>query len=278
MGLWGQIGSGIATQGGATWELGLGLIGRALAQGDIDKANQIYYTIAESIGAERLPEFNKLLAQEVPEAAQVIGRGEGRQAQGAALANLQSFVDQQGLDAQARAMNEEALMAADQRAKGARGALMQSYARRGQGGGGQELAGQLQANQAAANQGRQASLDIAGQARQRALDALGKQASVGTSMRGQDIDVEGKNAAAKNARDQFNAKMRRAAQEGNNELLQQDFRNRMAKQQALNKARGDVAQRHLAGAKQTQSDWSGVGKAQNYKHQAAADDLEDMPF
>lgn len=278
MGMWGQIGSGIATQGGATWEIGLGLIGRAIAQKDYDQANRIYEAIVESISAEDVPKFQQMLAQEVPNVDLVIGGGPGRQAQAAALSNLQSFVDQQGLDAQARAMNEEALMAADQRARGARGALMQGYARRGLGGGGQELAGQLQANQASANLGRQSSLDIAGQARQRALDALGKQASIGGQMRGQDIDVESKNQAARAAREQFNAKMRYATALENNQLLDRDFRNRMAKQSAMAQARGRLAQQHEKGAERTQRDWSSVGKGINYKHQAAADDLEDMPF
>lgn len=270
--------SGAATQGGANWEFGLGLIGRLIAQGDIDKANRIYQEIAASLSAEELPKFQNMVAQEVPEADRILGAGEGRDAQAAALRNLQSFVDQQGLDAQARAMNEESMMAADQRAAGARGALMQGMARRGMGGSGQELAGALQANQAAANMNRQSSLDIAGQARQRAMQALGQQAQVGGQMRGQDIDVESKNSAAKQAREQFNAKMRYAAQGDNNQLLDQDFRNRMAKQKAVGNAKRDVAGRHLESAKQTQSDWSGAGKWQNYKHQAASDDLEEMPF
>lgn len=278
MGMQSQMWSSIVGQAGGTWEIGLGLIGRAIAQKNYDEANRIYETVIGSIAAEQVPAFKEMLAQQVPEAQQVIGTGEGRSAQSQALAKLSSFVDQGGLDAQARAANEEALAGADQRAQANRGAAMQSAARKGMSGSGGELLNMLQGNQAAANQGRQSSLDIAGQSRQRALQALGQQAQLGTSMRGQDIDVESKNAAAANAREQFNAKMKYAAAGANNDLMNQDFRNRMAKNSALNNARVGQVKRLEAGGQQTQRDWSGVGKAVNYKHQQASDDLDDMDF
>lgn len=278
MGMWGQIGSGIATQGGADWSIGLSLIGRAVAEGDFNRADEIYKTITESIAAEDIPQFDKMLAQEVPEATRIIGGGQGRQAQSMALQNLQSFVDQNGLDSQARSANEQALGQADQRAQGNRNAIIQSEQRKGMGASGAELAAQLQGQQGSANQARQSSLDIAGQARQRALAALGQQAQIGGQMRGQDIDVEAKNAAAEQARNEFNAKMRYSAQGANNDLQEQDYRNRMAKLGALNKGRGTQAGRYLQSAKQTMGDFSSTGQAINYKHQAAADDLEDMPF
>lgn len=278
MGMFGQMGSSIATQGGADWEMGLSLIGAAIAQQDYDKANAIYQTIADSIAAEDLPQFKQMVAEQVPQGDKIVGLGQGRSAQSEAINRLGAFVDQGGLDAQARAGNEEALGQADQRAQGARGALQQQYARKGMGGSGTELASNLQANQAAANQGRQSSLDIAGQARQRALGALNTQAQVGGQMRGQDIDVESKNAAAAAARQEFNAKMRYSAQGQNNELLQNDFRNRMAKQQALNQARQRIAMQHEKGADRTRKDWGSVGQGMNYKHQAASEDLESMPF
>jgi hypothetical protein len=278
MGMQGSMWSAIAKQGGATWELGLGLIGRAMAQKNYDEANRIYETILSSIAQEDVPHFKEMLAQEVPEADSILGRGEGRSAQSSALANLQSFVDQGGLDAQARAMNEEALAGADQRAQANRGAAMQQASRRGMSGSGGELVNMLQGNQNQANQARQSSLDIAGQARQRAIGALSTQAALGSTMRGQDIDVESKNSAAKQARDQFNAKMRYSAMGANNQLDQLDFQNRMSKSSALNNARMGQVKRLEQGGQQTQKDFSGVGKSINYKHQIAAEDLEDMPF
>lgn len=278
MGMWGQMAGGIAQQGGADWEIGLSLIGRALAQNDYDKANALYQSILADLSDMEVPQFQEMLAQEVPAAREIIGAGEGRQAQSAALQRLQSFVDQGGLDAQARAQYEEALSGADQRAASNRGAVQQSMGRRGMSGSGAELAGQMQANQASANQARGASLDIAGQSRQRALDALGKQASLGTNMRGQDIDVESKNAAAAAARDEFNAKMRYSAMNANNQNVANKFKMDLAKKDRVNQARAGMAGKHTEGARRTQGDWSSVGRASNYKHQAAADDLEDMPF
>lgn len=278
MGMWGQIGSSAVTQAGMDESMGLTLIGRLIAQGDYDKANQIYQTIVESVSAQDLPAFKQMVAQQLGPSAQVLGQGQGRNAQSQAISNLQSFVDQNGLDAQARAANEEALGQADQRAQGARGALLQQYARRGMSGSGAEFGNMLQANQSSANQGRQSSLDIAGQARQRALQALGQQANIGGQMRGQDIDVESKNAAAQNARDEFNAKMRWAAQGANNNLMQEDFQNRMAKENALDAARSNMANRYDQGGQRTQKDWAAVGRWKNAKNQIEADNLEDMPF
>lgn len=278
MGMYGEIGAQGMTQMGANWSMGLSLIGRAIAQGQYDQANRLYQEILSSISAEEVPKFQQMMAQEIPEADKIIGGGEGRSAQQNALIKLQSFVDQGGLDAQARAQNEEALSGADQRAQGNRGALMQQYARRGMQGSGSELGSMLQANQSSANQGRQASLDIAGSARSRALSALGQQASIGGQMRGQDIDVESKNAAAQRERDLFNAKMRYAAMGANNDMNQQDFMNRMSKQRAMAAAKGKVADQWEKGARQTQSDWSGAGQAMNYKHQSLAEGSEEMPF
>lgn len=274
----GQIWGAVMGQAGGTWEIGLSLLGGLIAQGNYAKADKIYQQIVDSLSAEEVPKFKEMVAQELPQAREVLGMGEGRSAQSQALQKLSSFVDQGGLDAQARAQNEEALSAADQRAKANRGATMQQFARRGMSGGGNELAAMMQGDQAAANQGRQASLDIAGQARQRALQALGQQAQLGTSMRGQDIDVESKNAAAANAREQFNAKMRYAAMGANNDFANQDFRNRMAKQNAVNQAKGTVAQRYLQGAAQTRKDFASVGRGINYKHQQGAEDIEGMGF
>lgn len=278
MGMWGQIGSAAVSQAGMDESMGLTLIGRLIAQGDYDKANQIYQTITESIAAQDVPAFQKMLAEQVPDAERVIGAGQGKTAQSNAINNLQSFVDQNGLDAQARSANEQALGQADQHAQGARGAIMQDAARRGMSGSGAELASNMQANQSAANQGRQASLDIAGQARQRALQALGQQAQIGTSMRGQDIGVESTNAAAANAREQFNARMRYAAQGANNDYANQDFQNRMAKEGALNQARQRMAGRYDQGGQRTQRDWSAVGRWKNAKNQMESENLEDAPF
>lgn len=278
MGMQGQIWSSILTQAGGTWEMGLSLIGAQIAKGNYEKADAIYKEIVDSLSAEEVPKFKEMAAQQLPEIERISGGGEGRQAQAMALQKLQSFVDQNGLDAQARAANEQALSAADQRAQANRGALQQSYARKGMAGGGSEQAAMMQANQASANQARSSSLDIAGQARARALQALAQQAQTGSAMRGQDIDVESKNAAAENARSQFNAKMRYAAMGANNDYANQDYRNRMAKQNAVNQAKGTVAKRYLQGAEQTRRDWASVGRGINYKHQAASEDMEDAPF
>jgi len=263
---------------GADMSMGLSLIGRLAAQGDYDAANRMYAEILQSISAEDVPAFKQYVAQTVPDIERIQQGGEGRSAQSSAIAKLQSFVDQNGLDAQARSANEQVLSAADQRAQGNRAAVTSNFARRGMGGSGAEFASMLQGNQSAANQGRQSGLQIASDAKSRALSALGEQGSLAGQMRGQDIDVASKNAAAANAREQFNANMRMDTAKGNNQLLDVDFKNRMEKQRAMAAAKSKVAERHLAGAKQTQGDFSSVGQGLNYKSQVAAEGSESMPW
>lgn len=264
--------SGYIQAGGAAFEGIMGAIGRAQAEGDYAKADAMYQQMLSQIDASEVPKFQRMAAEMLPEPERIQGGGEGRSAQSMALQKLSSFVDQNGLDAQARSANEEALGLSDQRQQANRGAIQQAFARKGMSGSGSELASLLQAQQGDANQARRSSLDIAGQARQRALAALGQQAQIGGQMRGQDIDVEGRNAAAANAREQFNAKMKYAAQGDNNDLLQSGFNNNMSKIKAKSEALGVNAKNKTARGQQTQSDFSGIGKAGNYAAQGFTDD------
>lgn len=278
MGMWSQIGSAILTQGGADWEMGLSLIGAAISQGNYDQAKEIYDTIVRSIGDEQIPEFQKAVAQEVQARREIPVQSEGRSAQSSAIRQLGNFVDQGGLDAQARAQNQQVLSAADQREKGQREAITSGMARRGMGGSGAELAAQLQGQQASANQARNAGLDIAGQARSRALQALGQQASIGGQMRGQDFSIENANAAAEREREMFNAKMRSATQQYNNTGAMENAQLRLAKLAQMNAARRQVAGNEIETGNRVRKDYAGVGRGINYKHQAASEDMEGMPF
>lgn len=273
-----QIMSAVTAQAGGTWELGLSLLGGLIAQGNYRKADEIYQQIIDSLDAEQVPQFEKLVAQEIPQLREIQMGSSGRTAQQGAIDRLQSFIDQDGLDAQARNQLQQSMSLEDQRSRGNREAILQSRARRGLGGSGDELSALLSENQGSANRGRDASLQIAADARQRALSALGQQGQLAGMMRGQDISVDKANLDAQKEREMFNAKMRMASAQGNNQYAQDDFQNRLAKQKLVSQAKGRKAERYLEGAAQTRKDWAGVGRSMNMKHQQASEDLDDMSF
>lgn len=279
MGMFGEIGNQVSDQIGADSEIGMTLIGRALAQGDIDTANRLYQQILSQAQGLKTPDYQNLVGQEVGSSQAVPLDSEGRAAQVGAIQSLQSFVDQNGLDASARAGLQQAMSAQGQQNQGERGAIMDSMARRGMQGSGSELAALLSGQQNAANTQRSNGLDIAGQARQRALAALGQQAGIAGQMRGQDVGIQQGNQAAENARQQFNAKMRWAALTGNNDLKTQSYNNELARLQNLGQAEQGMASRYDKGAQQTMRDWASVGRANNYKSQMAGQGFEDtFPF
>lgn len=273
-----SIWSAVASQAGGTWEIGLSLLGGYLAQGNYKAADEIYQQIINSLDEEDVPRFERLVAQELPQMREISMSSGGRTAQQAAISRLQQFADEGGLDDTARAQLQQSMSLEDQRSRGSREAIMQSRARRGIGGSGDELSALLSENQGSANRGRDSSLQIASDARQRALSALGQSGQLASTMRGQDIGVDKANLDAQKEREMFNAKMRMASTQGNNQNAQNDFMNRLNKQKMLSQAKGRKAERFLEGAAQTRRDWAGVGRGMNMKHQQASEDLDEMDF
>jgi hypothetical protein len=275
MGMFGEIGNQMSDQIGADSEIGMTLIGRALAQGDIDKANALYQQILQQAQGVQNPTFQNYTPQTVDAQNGVPLAGQGRSAQVNAIQNLQSFVDQNGLDAQGRAANQQVMGQQAQANQGQQGAIMNQMARQGMSGSGSELAAMLSGQQGSANAARSNGLDIAGQARSRALAALGQQAGVAGQMRGQDIGVQQGNQSAEQARQMFNAKQRMAAMQGNNQNSQMAFNDNLNRLQNLGQAEQGSASRYDQGAKQTMGDFASIGRANNYKSQMAGQGFED---
>lgn len=83
--------------------------------------------------------------------------------------------------------------------------LMDEYARRGMGGSGAELAARLQASQSGADRLSQEGDRLAQMSQERALNALSQQASLGSSIRGQEFGEQSDIAKAQDAINQFNS-------------------------------------------------------------------------
>ena len=121
-----------------------------------------------------------------------------RQAQMKALTQLQGLSDANGLDPQARAMEAQGQRDSAEFEKGQRGAILNDAQARGVGGGGAELAAQLQAQQAGANRSAIVGQQSAAAARARALQAMSEYSALAGGIRNQD---EG------DAKDSFGANM-----------------------------------------------------------------------
>ncbi len=278
MGMFGNIMAAGTSTMGANWEMGLTLIGRLAAQGDYDKADMLYKQMLEEMEATDVPKFKELVAEQMSPGRDIAMGSSGRTAQQGAIDRLGEFADQGGLDDQARGQLQQAMSATDQNERANRGAILASRARRGMSGSGDELAAMLGSQQGSANQARNAGLDIAGQARQRALQALSQQGQLAGQMRGQDIGVEKSNVDAAQARDNFNSKMRWAAQTGNNEGRMNEAMMKFKRLEMVNRERQNKADHLMGRAKRTQGDWSSMGRGMNMKHQGMAEGASEMPW
>jgi hypothetical protein len=128
-----------------------------------------------------------------------------REAQMAALSQLQEIADGGGRTAQDDANLARIQGQTAQADRGRRDAIKQNMAARGMGGSGMELLAQLQSNQAATDRQAQEGLDIAGMAQQRALEAMMHGGQLGGSIRGQDFGEQSAIAQAQDRINQFNA-------------------------------------------------------------------------
>lgn len=278
MGMFGDIGNTGSQMTGAGVDIVMSLIGSAMAAGDYQKAHDLYQNYYDQINGAQGPQWQQQTAQEDDAPQNIAIKSQGRTAQSQALAKLQAFADQGGLDAQGRQALQQTLGASDQQAQAQRGAIMQGSARKGMQGSGSELAAMLQGQQGASNASRNSGLGIAGQARQNALGALTSSGTLAGQMRGQDISTQAQNANAEAARQQFNAKMRQAANSQNAQGAFTQYDAQLAHLQQLGQANSQLAGDDINKAKRTQGQWSSVGQGLDYGFQAAGEGSSNMPF
>lgn len=143
-----------------------------------------------------------------------------RGAQMQALQRMQGISNAGGRDAQFRQGMNAAQQQSAQYERGQRGAIENQARARGQFGGGQMFAQQLQAQQSGADRAGNQGFDVASAAQQRALQALQGYGQQAGSIRSQDYNKASQAAAAQDRINQFNAA-------GANSQRQQNFQNQM---------------------------------------------------
>lgn len=163
-------------------------VGQAVGRGDI--------TAAQATAA--IQEESKLLGIKVPQ--------EFIDAQKDVLGRLDE-VSKQGYTVIERAAIQKALDQAQTRARGETEAIKSDLQSRGMYNTGQESVMRSMAQQAAANQGSQAALDVEAQAMARAMQALKDRGKMATDLNTQSFDQQKAVASAQDAINQFNAQM-----------------------------------------------------------------------
>ena len=120
------------------------------------------------------------------------GAKAGRDAQMAALQKLTSL-SQSGSDPMLEMQTRQALNEAGTANRGRVGAITESFARRGQGGGPQEMLAQLLGSQQSNEMATNSATSLAIEAEKRKLQSLMDSASLGGRIRGEDVQLEGQN-------------------------------------------------------------------------------------
>jgi hypothetical protein len=157
-------------------------------------------------------------------------------------------VGQQGLTAQDMQRIEDTQRQLQSQAQANQQSAIMQRQQRGIGGSGDELAAQLMAGQASADQARQQGNAISSQANQRALDAIMNRANMASSMENQNFSQKSQIAAAQDAINRFNASQRADVQARNvNSANNAQYSNLKNKQDIMNANTGVANQQALLG-------------------------------
>lgn len=237
----------------------ISLIGSLIAAGQEDQAQKIRQGIADKFGAEVLPHFDKMVAQELPPNAadRYMAGSQAKSSQADALRQLGAVIDAKGetVDDKAAYLRSEQATAGQE--AGSQSALLRQLGARGLGGSGIEAAMMNQGGQQAIDRGAAANLDEASQARSRMLSAVGQMGSLASTARGQDTDA----LKAQDAISMFNARARQDAVAGNNAQAQQGFENAMGRDSAQANALNGVAAGYDRAAAGTRQTAGGIGQS-----------------
>src|ERR1044072_6524662 len=137
----------------------------------------------------------------------------GRNAQVAALGQLQAIANAQGMDPQFRAAVAQSQAATATQERASRGAILDTFARRGAGNSNSALLAALMAQQGGAQRGGIEGLQAAGQASARQSQAIADSGSLGSTLRAADYGQASDKANAMDRVAQYNPQQRQAVKE-----------------------------------------------------------------
>lgn len=289
-----------------------GIVGNIASRGDRKRAAELSRMAMEVIKGIRVPsiEEQKLVLEELrsagqltPELEQTVTQGNSeyknissdprlKDAQLAALNELQDIGSSGGMRSVDKARFNEMTGELNRNEKGNRDAIMMDMARRGQSGSGNDLAAQLMNQQGSAERASQRGMDIKAQAEQQALEALMKGGDLAGNMQSQEFNQKAQAASAQDSINRFNATNRQsvmgsnvdrrnsaqeanlqgtqrildanvgtrnATQMNNKGLIQTNFNNQMDKGAAMAGAYNSQSAQASANADRTAQMYAGIG-------------------
>jgi hypothetical protein len=161
------------------------------------------------------PEMANTILQEQTAMAGISTDPRLKNAQLAALADLQGVADSKGLTVADKAGLNQIASDENTRERGQREAIIQNAQQRGVAGSGLELAAKLANEQGSATNASQRGFDVAKQAQDRALQAMINTGQLGGQIRGQDFSEQESIAQAKDAINKFNTANQNTVQMAN---------------------------------------------------------------
>lgn len=282
----GSIASAAGGQTESAFNIVGGIVGNQAAEGDRSKAEQAYNDavnqivgmrappdLAKEIILEKLksagvlnPKMEEAITAGISQVSQVAPDQTGRNAQLNALQQMQQ-VGKTGLRPEDMAALNQIRQQVAQDTEGKRQQIIQNYQQRGLGGGGAELAAQLQGAQSGANQSSQMGDQLASQASQRALQAIQQGGAMGGQLQGADTNLALQKANAADQFKQFDTQNAMARQQRNVTAQNQAQQANLANQQGVQNYNAQMANqekaRQLQGAQQAWEDQFALAKAKS---------------
>lgn len=264
------IGSSI----GAFYEIGAGLIGNFLAQGDEESARKLIAEAARMYGPEaiKLPEFEEFIDQTLDGTAydNISVDPRYKEAQLASLDRLDQIGSSGGMLLEDKANLNRALGDANRQEQATRSRVLEGMRRRGTAGGGAEAQMLLAAQQGSANRAADAGLQTAATAQRRALDAILQRGRLAGDVRGQEFGEQARVADARDELARFNAAARERGMIARNQLQQLQYGNRLGLQDRRYGANRDYARYYQGQAQNTRDLWGGIGAGMNSMYGGAS--------
>lgn len=223
-----MAGGGGAGAGGAIGEMLGGLIGEAIAAGDMEQARHLAWTISRKYADLPLPTILKMYPELQGDTALAGARADEKytSAEDTALEQMMKRANG-GMGPEDTANLMKARIGAEGESQAAMGAIDREGRRRGMAG--SSVVGKQVAAQQGANRLSQAGVTAAGDASQRALQALGMGSQYASNLAGRSLGQANLVGGARDRISEFNLGRKDAADKINQQIPQQQFENSLGK-------------------------------------------------
>lgn len=251
---------------GTLIQLAMSMYGEQAAKNMTAEQLRIFERQVNAMEGLQLPDLQQLKPEQLGPSASggIEADPHTKQTEEDVLAEMGNLYGSGGLDFRDKASLAELLDSANQQAQSQQAGIRQQLQGTGQLGSGADIAMRMGAAQGAAQRGGDAAMKQASIAAGRRMDLLHSRGSMASSMRGEDFNERMRAAAARDAREQWNAASREKAGYYNAGLPQQQFNNRLTKITGSFAPGSNLAAAYGNEAQGQRSFWSGLGASAKY--------------